>query len=151
MPAAVRGNDVISLTSSESYNSAQCQRIEFKWRLKLLTGLHPTMWFDGKTTTTTTTTKKTGSILVMGWNALSNVTTTACLLHMCPHLSLYAEYVILSSPLLHQCRFTVHTWRRGMLSENAVWNWGGVVYNYLLQCISLWKLIHGGRGGGEKK
>lgn len=89
----------------------------------------------------------------MGWIARSNVTTTACLPHMCPHLSPNAEYVILSFLLLHQCRFTVHTWRRGrgMLFEKPVWERGGGVYNYLLQCISLWKLRHGGREKGRRR
>lgn len=32
-----------------------------------------------------------------------------------------------------------------MLFEMPVWKSGGGVYNYLLQCISLWKLRHGGR------
>ncbi len=38
-----------------------------------------------------------------------------------------------------------------MLFEKPVWKWGRGVYNYLLQCISLWKLIGGGRGRGEAR
>lgn len=88
---------------------------------KRSSGEPPVIWFNGNARW------KTRSILVMGWVAFSNVKTTACLAHMCPRLSPNAEYAIWSSRL-HQCRFTLHT-RRSRESE--------VVYNYLLQCISV--------------
>lgn len=118
-----------------------------KWSLGLLTGEHPTTWMMRKQQQQQ---QQMGSILVMGWNAFSNVTTTACLSHMCPHLLPYAEYGILSSSLLHQHRLTARSRRRGMLSEEALWKWGWVVCNYLLQCISLWKVIHTGWGRQRK-
>lgn len=99
------------------------------------------MRFNGKAD------RKTRSILVKGCVAFSNVK-TACSAHMCPHLPPYAECVILSSPILHQCRFTLHTAKTRSRDRSEV------VYNYLLQCISLWRGIHagggacGGGGGG---
>lgn len=68
-----------------------------KLSLGLLTGEHPTTWMMRKQQQQQQQ-QQIGSILVMGWNAFSNVTTTACLPHMCPHLSPYAEYKI--CPLL---------------------------------------------------
>lgn len=120
-----------------------------KWSLGLLTGEHPTTWMMRKQQQQQQ--QQIWSILVMGWNAFSNVTTTAWLPHMCPHLSPYAEYGILSSSLLHQHRLTARSRRRGMLSEEALWKWGWVVCNYLLQCISLWKVIHRGWRGEKEE
>lgn len=70
---------------------------------------------------------------------------------MCPHLPPYAECVILYSLILHQCRFALHT------AKTRSQDGSEVVYNYLLQCISLWRGIHagggarGGGGGGVRK
>lgn len=64
------------------------------------------MWFNGKAD------RKTRSILVKGRVAFSNVKTTACVAHMCPHSSRMLSVWFLYSHILHQYRFSLHTRRR---------------------------------------
>jgi len=85
----------------------------------------------------------------MGWTASSNVTSTACLPDMCPHLSLHAEYVILSSLLSMQLR-CAHKKEWAVVCQ-----YGSGVRMCIIICFSAFAFgnwnLEGDRGGKRDK